>query len=62
MMNNSMMNVLLGKMFGDQNNLSKDRAFQLGILAGMMPGMQGLMMAALIARRERPPAKADAPK
>lgn len=53
-MNLNMMNLLVGKMFAEREGLPESRSFQLGLIAGMMPSMQGVMMAALIARRERP--------
>jgi len=58
-MNLNMMNLLVGKTIAEREGVDESRAFQLGIIAGMMPSMQGVMIAALIARRERPetPAK-----
>lgn len=53
-MNLNLMTFMLGKAVADK--LGEERSTQLGMIAGMMPGYQGVMISALIAQREEPPA------
>lgn len=53
-MNLNLMSFMLGKAVADR--LGEERSTQLGMIAGMMPGYQGVMISALIAQREEPPA------
>ena len=55
-MNLNLMSFMLGKMVADK--LGEQRSTQLGMIAGMMPGFQGVMISALIAQREEPAASA----
>lgn len=57
-MNLNVMSFLLGKTMA--RDLGEERSTQLGLIAGMMPGLQGVMITALIAQREEP-AAAPAP-
>ncbi len=54
-MNLSLMSFLIGKVVAE--NLGEARSTQLGLVAGMMPGMQGVLLSAVIAQREEPAAK-----
>lgn len=54
----SAINLLLGKALAEREGLSDDRALQVGLIAGLMPGMQGVLLATLLARREAPVEKA----
>ena len=55
-MNINLMSFLVGKAVADK--LGEERSTQLGLIAGVMPGYQGVMISALIASREEtPPAK-----
>ncbi|MBX3161330.1 MAG: hypothetical protein KF773_35535 [Deltaproteobacteria bacterium] len=51
-----MMNLLIGKAIAEREGVGESRAFQLGMIAAMMPAMQGILLTTLIARRERPAA------
>ncbi len=51
-MNINAMSFLLGKTIA--RDLGEERSTQLGLIAGMMPGFQGVMITALIAQRETP--------
>lgn len=53
-MNLNLMNFLVGKVVAEK--LGEQRSTQLGLIAGMMPGMQGVLMTAVIAQREESPA------
>lgn len=53
-MNLNVMNLLVGKMLAEGQGLSEQRSFQLGLIAGMMPGFQGVLVTAMIAQREAP--------
>lgn len=48
------MSFLLGKTLA--RDLGEERSTQLGLIAGLMPGMQGVLVTALIAQREAPAA------
>lgn len=54
-MNLNLMTFLVGKAVADR--LGEERSTQLGLVAGMMPGFQGVLVSALIAQREEEPAK-----
>lgn len=54
-MNLNLMSFLLGKVVAEK--LGEQRATQLGLIAGMMPGFQGVLISAVIAQREETPAK-----
>jgi hypothetical protein len=45
------MNLLMVKLMTERD-VGSSRAMQLGLVAAMMPGMQGVLMATLIARNE----------
>jgi hypothetical protein len=51
-MNMNLMTFLVGKVVAEK--LGEQRSTQLGLVAGMMPGFQGVLMSALIAQREEP--------
>jgi|JI10StandDraft_1071094.scaffolds.fasta_scaffold02799_8 hypothetical protein len=51
-MNMNAMNFLLGKAVA--RDVGEERSTQLGLLAGLMPGYQGVLLSAVIARREAP--------
>ena len=53
-MNLNLMAFMLGKAVAEK--LGEERSTQLGMIAGMMPGYQGVMISALIAHREEPKA------
>lgn len=57
-MNMNVMSFLVGKTLA--KDLGEERSTQLGLIAGMMPGYQGVLLAAIIARNEAP-APAAAP-
>jgi hypothetical protein len=52
-MNLNLMNFLVGKVVAEK--LGEQRSTQLGLVAGMMPGFQGVLMSAVIAQREEAP-------
>ena len=58
-MNMNAMNFLLGKAVA--RDAGEERSTQLGLLAGLMPGFQGVLLSAVIARREAAPAPAPTP-
>lgn len=49
-MNMNIMNFLLGKAVASE--AGEARSTQLGLLAALMPGYQGVLLSAMIARRE----------
>jgi hypothetical protein len=55
-MNNTILNLVIGRQIALSNDATESRAFQLGLVASMMPSMQGVLLAAMISRRERPEA------
>jgi hypothetical protein len=57
-MNLNLFQFLVGQAIGRSNDLPEDRTTTLALIAGMMPGMQGVVLTAIIAQREKPePAK-----
>lgn len=54
-MNVNVMNLLLAKAVAEQQGLSAQRAFEIGLVSSMMPGWQGLLLAMMAARNEAPP-------
>ena len=58
MMKLDMMKVVIGHAAAKQQDATDSRAFQLGLIAGMMPSYMGVLMASFIAKREKP-AKPD---
>jgi hypothetical protein len=51
-MNMNFMSFFVGKTVA--SDLGEERSTQLGLISSLMPGSQGVLMAALIARREAP--------
>ncbi|MBK9035866.1 MAG: hypothetical protein IPL61_32225 [Myxococcales bacterium] len=58
-MNMNVMSFLVGKAV--TRDLGEERSTQLGLVAGMMPGYQGVLLAAIMARQEKPATPAPAP-
>jgi hypothetical protein len=58
-MNMNVMSFLLGKTL--TRDLGEERSTQLGLIAGLMPGMQGVLVTAIIAQRETPATTPPAP-
>ena len=54
-MNFNVMNLLFAKTVAEQQGLSSQRAFEIGLVSSMMPGWQGLLLAVMAARNEAPP-------
>ncbi|MBL8627843.1 MAG: hypothetical protein JNK64_41545 [Myxococcales bacterium] len=55
-MNMNVMSFLVGKSI--TSDLGEERSTQLGLIAGLMPGYQGVLLAAIVARQETPPTPA----
>jgi|GEM_PF-6520738 len=53
-MNIDVMKLLVAKTIATNQGASEERSFQLGLIAGMMPGFQGVLLSALVAQNEAP--------
>jgi hypothetical protein len=58
-MNMNVMSFLLGKTL--TRDLGEERSTQLGLIAGLIPGMQGVLVTAIIGQRETPATTPPAP-
>jgi hypothetical protein len=52
----NIMNLFLTKLFAERQNVSSQRALELGLLTSFLPGSSGLVLGIVAARREAPTA------